>query len=1206
MRRTISTGLVLLLSLGSFNLPAANPVELDKVIAPLASKSDAVADPGNSNIVKYEFERANRLVVVMKDGSGASYRSVLDRLASAGFKPAFKSPLTNKVLTLQVSKSRLAEAYSLLEKIYEVESVEIDYDIILEPTPTTATETDPQDSLNPLTAGTFPLRNAVNVWNLDRIDQLGPQLNGQYSFTLTGQGVDVYVLDTGVRQTHTEFADIDVVKLSAFAGEFSDCDGHGTHVAATAVGRTVGVATGARLIDVKVFGGPSCSGTMSTLIAGLTYIRDNHDASRGSVVNMSLGGPFNTTVNNLVGDLHARGILSVAASGNDASNTCSTESPSSALLAITVNASTLFDGQDNAAYFSNFGPCTDIYAPGEEIYSAGHLSDYSYLELSGTSMASPLVAGVVASILEANPNASSDIISQKLLNSASPVDFLPDPSDAKKFLQFGPTLSGYFPQPAESALGFFGPGNIHATWRHPQVADDSILPVEKLGVEILTLPSSESPVIGDCSVDVSLTECTIDVSAVATSYYLRTTTETQGYLQKSTSLVEIDDYREQQKDGPWVELSVGGVTACGIDIFQDMYCWGDRVNSSTGLISPSSESDRSFVPVRVPSIGKVKFIEVAPSGSVCAITSSDRLYCWGSNLGNMVDNTNNHVSSPRDMGISNIKRVVLGNDGRACAIDLSDSLYCWGQFLGVSGNLSNPTLISTSIADVSIGSVAYCRVGLNSTQVTCAGSNHRGQLGDGTLTSSSGGTSVAGLSGTIVKLESSEDVTCALNSSAILHCWGWNDGSPDPLLASNTPRRALLISTDVEHVSLDFSSLCITQASTGRIACTGRTSHLASGLQVTGLEGNASFTYLSPTAPDSASHELGSGTICSLTIQGRILCQGSGSFGIISAGSRVTENSLSQVARVPFPVEVTKPLSSSRLQGANRYATAAQISQAAFPESGVTKVFIASGQNFPDALSAGPVAAKLDAPLLLTDPEFLIEDIRLELERLGPDEIVILGGVFAVSQAVENQLISAGWNVTRIAGANRFETSVLTSQLAFQTADTVFVATGENFPDALAGSAAASNFMSPLILLQGKSTTIIPVVASYLSDLRPSKIFVLGGQAVISDEVVSALSAYGDVERIWGADRIDTSVQIAKRIFSSAQAGIITFGWNFPDALAGSMLASKLGIPIYTSSNNCVNRGVINEFRRMGANSVYVLGGEAALSGQVAQLFPCD
>jgi putative cell wall-binding protein len=299
-------------------------------------------------------------------------------------------------------------------------------------------------------------------------------------------------------------------------------------------------------------------------------------------------------------------------------------------------------------------------------------------------------------------------------------------------------------------------------------------------------------------------------------------------------------------------------------------------------------------------------------------------------------------------------------------------------------------------------------------------------------------------------------------------------------------------------------------------------------------------------------------------------------------------------------------LSSTRLQGANRYATAIQISQAAFPESGVSKVFIASGQNFPDALSAGPVAAALDAPLLLTHPQFLVEDLRLELDRLDPLEIVILGSVAAVSQFVEDELVGAGWTVTRISGVNRFETAVLTSRLVFQTADSVFVATGTNFPDALAGSAAAINTSSPLLLVQGNSTTIVPVVASYLSELRPSRIYVLGGPTVVSDEVVFALGAYGSVERIAGANRIDTSVQIANRFFRSAEGAIVTFGWNFPDALAGSMLASKLGVPILTSPQNCVTRGVINDFRRLGTNQFYVLGSEAALAAPVASLFPCN
>jgi putative cell wall-binding protein/alpha-tubulin suppressor-like RCC1 family protein len=1202
LKNAIRTLLVLAVGIASPLNTASG--EIGNSRSPLSPKINLNGESSRSDIVRYEYSALNRLVFVVKNGSNASARNISQQLAAAGFKVAERSLLSGKAFTLEVSQKRLEEAQLLLEALAEVEYVEQDYSINIQPNYFEAKPLMLQEELGNQALGSYPSRSGV-PWNIDRLDQIGPQLDNRFSFTLTGKGVDVYVLDTGVRETHTEFAGMEVRKLSAFGGEFTDCDGHGTHVAATAVGRSVGVATGARLVDFKIFGGPSCAGTISNLIAALTHIRDNHDYSRRAVINMSVSVPFSSTVNTHVLELHQRGILSVVSSGNNGTNSCTTSSPSSAPSAITVNASDIQGGTDDDAWFSNYGPCTDIYAPGVDIYSADRSSTASYSLKSGTSMAAPLVAGVVAAILEANPNASSDLISQKLLNTALPVDFLPGYSDAKKFIQFGPALTGYFPLPADYALGFLGESKIQAKWRHSMLQNQSILPVDKLGVEILAQRDAGSPVVGACSVASSVTECMMDVSTVATSYYLRTTTLTQGYLKQSSVLVDIDDYREHNKEGPWVELSVGSNTACGIDKFQDLYCWGDRVNSSTGLINTSG--GRSFAPVLVPSVGKVKYVEVAPSNSVCVITSSDRLYCWGTNLGNIVDNSSSHVANPKDMGITNLKKVVLGNSGRACAINLSNSLYCWGRDLGISGNLSAPRLISTSVADVSIGAVSYCRVNLNSTQVTCAGSNHRGQLGNDTLSSSTTGTLVVGLSGKILKLESSDDVTCALNESNELYCWGWNDGfGTEPLLSSSKPKKALLISTGAKHVSLDFYSLCITQASTERIACMGRTSILTSGLSVTGPTGNASFKYLSQTAPPKINHELGSESICSLTTQGRILCQGSGGFGVIAAASRVSENSLSQVASAPFPVEVTKTLSSYRIQGVNRYATAVEISKSAFPGQGVRRVFIASGVNFPDALSAGPVAATLNAPLLLTRPDFLPQDVILELERLSPLEIIILGSVAAVSKAVEDQLVKPGRTVIRIGGSNRYETSVLVSQLAFQTADTVFIATGQNFPDALAGTAVASISKAPLVLLPGQSTTIVPVVASYLSNLQPKKIFVLGGPATISNELVSALSAYGDVERLSGVNRIETSIAISKRFFSSAQTGIISFGWNFPDALAGSMLASKLGIPIFLSSHNCVRRSVINEVRRLGANSTHVLGGEATLSGQIAQLFPCD
>lgn len=1180
----------------------SDPHQQDNQSEDLEVESDGPKSLTNdeSNVVLHDSQQLNRLVVTVNNDSASTFEGIQRVLSESGFTTLVKSPLTSSVLTLDLPEHRIDEAIDLLSGTDGVDSVERDQIITVE---TTKYASDPQilqQGLNPRSSGVFPTRSNV-PWNLDRIDQTGPSLDGRFSQTLTGRGVDVYVIDSGVRESHTEFANIEVRKLTAISGQFSDCSGHGTHVAATAVGRTVGVAVNARLVDMKVFGGTSCQGSTANLIAALTWIRDNHDYSRPAVVNMSVSVPFSQTVDNLVLDLHVRKILSVVASGNDSTDSCGTESPASAPWAINVNASTLSGGVDDDAWFSNYGSCTDIYAPGENIYSADRNSNSSYSTKSGTSMASPLVAGVVASILEANPSSSADLVSQKLLNAALVTNFMQGTTDAKKFLQFGPSLRGYFPQPASAGLAFLSEGEAHATWRHGQVARESIVPVTKLGVEILSNQDPQSTVLGSCMVDVSETQCKIPISTPSSSLYLRTTILNYGQTHRSTEIIEVDDYRAQSREGPWIDLSVGGPTACAIDQNQDLYCWGDRVHNSTGLIVGSTSASRPYAPIKVSSVGQVKHVEVSPSGSVCAVTIASRLYCWGTNFGNMVDNSNNHVSNPIDKGINDVRKVVLGHDGRACAITSGNSLYCWGRHLGAAGNLSSPRLVSHSIADVSIGTSAYCMAVLNVTRVVCAGSNHRGQLGDGTLTADIHGRNVAGLSGTIDRLVSSNDVTCAINNMDNLFCWGWNASSGNQaLFSAQQPRSAWSIANNVSHVSIDLDTLCITERETGQIACRGWTTLLTSGVQR-----DASFTYLSKSSAPSETHEMAMGTICSLTQAGKILCNGFGGFGVIAAGSRLPEKNLN-LGHIPFPVEVAKTISVSRVQGANRYQTAVEISKLAFPQPGPSRVFIASGENFPDALSAGPVASALEAPLLLTPRAGLNADVRVELARLNPSEVTILGGLSAVSQQVEDDLVSEGWSVSRVAGGNRYETAVMTSRMAYENSDTVFIAAGENFPDALAGSAAASKISAPLLLVQGHSPTLIPALASYLAELRPGKIYVLGGPNVVSEDVVSALGEFGNVERVAGTHRVDTSVEIAKKFFESNQTGIITFGWNFPDALAGSMLASRVGAPMYTSLHGCTHRVVVNDLRRTGANTLYVLGSEATLSARVAQLAPCD
>lgn len=193
-----------------------------------------------------------------------------------------------------------------------------------------------------------------------------------------------------------------------------------------------------------------------------------------------------------------------------------------------------------------------------------------------------------------------------------------------------------------------------------------------------------------------------------------------------------------------------------------------------------------------------------------------------------------------------------------------------------------------------------------------------------------------------------------------------------------------------------------------------------------------------------------------------------------------------------------------RLAGVDRYATAAEISQYGYPADGsATQVVIATGTNFADALPGGPAAAKVGGPLLLTDRESLPQVIRDEIVRLNPDRIVVLGGTAAISQAVFNELEALAPTVARLEGANRYETAVATSQEAFSDAARVYVATGLNFPDALAGAAAAAVRGAPVLLVPG--TSLPGEVGDEITRLGAKTVIVLGGTDVVTSDVENTL-----------------------------------------------------------------------------------------------------
>ncbi len=443
--------------------------------------------------------------------------------------------------------------------------------------------------------------------------------------------------------------------------------------------------------------------------------------------------------------------------------------------------------------------------------------------------------------------------------------------------------------------------------------------------------------------------------------------------------------------------------------------------------------------------------------------------------------------------------------------------------------------------------------------------------------------------------EGAFDATVKIDAATVAVAWRRYDGSHERVQVSSSANSGVTwrSPTTLSAAGNDASEPALTVTGTRVIVAWSRNDGETTRPQSAGSE-NAGLTW---GAPVTANVTLADKP--SIVTTGRDTTMIVGAIGPDDVGFQLRIQALT----------FTSGFEVTRTAGADRYSTAVQIAQAFDP--GVPVVYIATGTNYPDALSAASAAAYGEGPLLLTARTSLPSVVATELQRLDPEAVVIVGGTGAVSAAVESRIATLlpGVPRTRYSGADRYETSRLIADGAFSSgATTVYVATGRNFPDALSASAAAGADQSPVVLVDGRASAIGQATRDLFAELGVENVVIAGGTGVVSAAIEAELQSLyspSGVTRLAGSDRYATSVAINAGSFTQSRTVYLATGLDFPDALAGAAVAGGSGSALFVVRPTCVPANVLTQLYALDTRKVVLLGGTGVLSSRVANLRTC-